>query len=98
MFTDGCHIAVVKTYQGEKDRSKCFSFDVVFFPFLLQATLLLDAFSKNRAHSQDMINEKLQKAEELGMEIFPVRYRLTLYIFIFLYNNIFFRKLRQGML
>ena len=49
MFTDGCHIAVVKTYQGEKDRSKCFSFDVVFFPFLLQATLLLDAFSKNRA-------------------------------------------------
>jgi len=50
MFRDGCHIAVVKTYQEKKDRSKCFSFDVVFFfLFLLQATLLLDAFSKNRA-------------------------------------------------
>jgi ABC-type uncharacterized transport system involved in gliding motility auxiliary subunit len=56
---------------------------------LLQATLLLDAFNKDRAslpqptpqitpvpppappdaRTQEMINEKLKKAEELGMKI-----------------------------
>ena len=72
MFTDGCHIAVVKTYQGEKDRSKCLSFDVVFF-FLFCCRLLscLMLLARTELHSQDMINEKLQKAEELGMESFP---------------------------
>ena len=63
---------------------------VIVFPILLQATLLLDAFNKDRAsltqpvpppplaavppppppdaRTQEMINEKLKKAEELGME------------------------------
>jgi hypothetical protein len=62
---------------------------VIVFHILLQATLLLDAFNKDRAsltqpvppplaavppppppdaRTQEMINEKLKKAEELGME------------------------------
>jgi hypothetical protein len=35
---------------------------------LLHTALFLDVFIKDRAY---MINEKLQKAEELGMESFP---------------------------
>jgi hypothetical protein len=63
---------------------------IIVFPILLQATLLLDAFNKDRAslptpapppqvaavpppappdaRTQEMINEKLKKAEELGTE------------------------------
>ena len=62
---------------------------IIVFPILFQATLLLDAFNKDRAslptpapppqvaavppppppdaRTQEMINEKLKKAEELGM-------------------------------
>jgi hypothetical protein len=62
---------------------------VIVFSIFLQATLLLDAFNKDRAsltqpappqvaavpppappdaRTQEIINEKLKKAEELGME------------------------------
>jgi len=86
MFTDGCHIAVVKTYQGEKDRSKCFSFDVVFFScFCCRLLSCLMLLVRTELHSQDMINEKLQKAEDIGMESFPCPLEAyTIYIQIFI--------------
>ena len=86
IFTDKCHMAVVKTYQGENDRSKCFSFDVVIFSLfgcrLLSCFMLL---TRTELHSHDMINEKLQKAEEIGMESFPYLLEAyTVYIQIFI--------------
>ena len=49
-----------------------FSFDVVnFFLFCCRLPSFLMFLSRTELHSQDMINEKLQKAEELGMESFP---------------------------
>jgi len=75
-----------KHIKKKKDRSKCFSFDVVFF-FLFCCRLLscLMLLARTELHSQDMINEKLQKAEEIGMESFPYLLEAyTVYIQIFI--------------
>ena len=42
--------------------------------------------ARTELHSQDMINEKLQKAEEIGMESFPYLLEAyTVYIQIFIW-------------
>jgi len=41
--------------------------------------------ARTELHSQDMINEKLQKAEEIGIESFPCPLEVyTVYIQIFI--------------
>jgi len=56
-----------------------------FFLFCCRLLSCLMLLARTELHSQDMINEKLHKAEEIGMESFPCPLEAyTVYIQIFI--------------